>query len=504
MPPRILLVDDADEVRTSLARLLARNYTVETAKDAEEAVEIFERRGPFAVVVSDYRLPRQDGIALLNELDQHDTCMVGVILTGILDLDVAISAVHEPGVYRFLKKPCGYERLVETIDAALARHAELLAEAQERERLEFSVTSHEYFGELLESRIGDQTSALRELHAFAVELCAAGSIEEIAERAALASHRVLGGRGVHVQVWDDEAHRVAIEASAGPEMSARMHQEPLSTRDGKIGEIVVDLASSRDGALDPAERSLLASIASATAVAAHHEFRRRERDHAQHATILALARLAEQRDNETGQHLDRVAAYCRLIADGLLADGLHHDVLTDEWIHDLERSSALHDIGKVGIPDSILLKPGKLSPEEWEIMKTHADVGAQTLDSVIRQFGMQGFLTIGRDIAWCHHEKWDGSGYPRGLRGAAIPLSARILALADVYDALTSVRPYKDAWPHDEALSWIVDRAGAHFDPDVVAAFAKRAGAANEIRERLADRPEDLAAKSIEVPVRMR
>jgi HD-GYP domain-containing protein (c-di-GMP phosphodiesterase class II) len=166
------------------------------------------------------------------------------------------------------------------------------------------------------------------------------------------------------------------------------------------------------------------------------------------------------------------------------------ELITDSFIENLVSASPLHDIGQVGIPDSILLKPGRLTPEEWEIMKTHAEIGGATLDGVIAGLQAPGFLTMGRDIAWCHHEKWDGTGYPRGLKGAEIPLSARIVTLADVYDALTTVRPYKKAWSHADAIDWILSRSGTQFDPHVVMAFVARLDDADRIRRTLADTPE--------------
>ena len=214
---------------------------------------------------------------------------------------------------------------------------------------------------------------------------------------------------------------------------------------------------------------------------------------AQHATIYALAKLAEQRDNETGRHLERVSEYCRVLAEGLREDGCYCETITDEWIDVLVRSAPLHDIGKVGIPDAILLKPGKLTPDEWEVMKRHSTIGADTLRSVIGSATHQPFLQMSLEIAWCHHEKWDGSGYPRGLRGVDIPLAARILAMADVYDALTNERPYKRAWSHDEALRWIAQGSGSHFDPRLVDAFTKRVEHVDAIRERLADAPAHTA-----------
>lgn len=487
MIAKILLVDDVDEVRNSVAQMLSRRYDVKTASNASDAIRAFATDGPFPVVISDYAMPGMDGIELLREVNAHSPETVGVLLTGVTELDLAVAAVHSRGVYRFLSKPAGYETLVRAIDEALAHHAHLEDTNITSERLLFAKESFESLAETLEDRIHRQGDALRRLHTFTKDLCAAVDLKNIVQVAAEAASEVLGGRGVHVQVWDDSAQRAAVEAGAGPEMSTHMHCEALGTREGKIGEIVVDLGGRVRRPLDTVEAAMLASIAASTAVAARNEFRSRERDSAQHATILALAHLAEQRDNETGRHLERVAAYSRLVAEGLREDGFHKSIITDQWIHDLERSSALHDIGKVGVPDSILLKPGKLTPQEWEIMKTHAELGARTLDTVIKNFGAQGFLAMGRDIAAAHHEKWDGSGYPRGIKEDQIPLSARILALADVYDALTSVRPYKGAWTHEAALEWIVSRAGVHFDPDVVTVFNRRAGLASAIRTRLQD-----------------
>jgi response regulator RpfG family c-di-GMP phosphodiesterase len=297
-----------------------------------------------------------------------------------------------------------------------------------------------------------------------------------------------------VQVWGDRD--VAVAAFEGPEMSAHLHEEPLLTPDGILGEITIDLGPGRDAALGERELHALRSIATSCAVAVRNELRRGQRDHAQQAMILALARLSEQRDEATGKHLERVACYCQLLAMGLREDGQCLDQIDERFIENLVRSSPLHDIGKVGIPDAILLKPGKLSPEEWSIMRTHAEIGAQTIEGVMREFPDQGFLVCGRDIARAHHERWDGMGYPQGLKGEAIPLAARIVALADVYDALTTVRPYKQAWTHAAAIEWIGAQAGKHFDPRLVESFQKRAEQADAIRARLRDSEEELVKGS--------
>jgi len=194
----------------------------------------------------------------------------------------------------------------------------------------------------------------------------------------------------------------------------------------------------------------------------------------QDVTILAMASLAETRDNDTGNHIRRTQHYVRALALQLRNDPRYAPQLGDAAIELLYKSAPLHDIGKVGIPDHILLKPGKLTPEEWEIMKTHAEIGAQAIAQAEADSTRPvEFLRIAQEIARCHHEKWDGSGYPGGLAGEQIPVSARLMALADVFDALICARVYKPAMPMDEAYRIIVAGSGSHFDPDVVDAFIR-------------------------------
>ena len=187
--------------------------------------------------------------------------------------------------------------------------------------------------------------------------------------------------------------------------------------------------------------------------------------------IFAMAKLAESRDPETGAHLDRVRSYSRLLAQQLGGREKFKKEITPEYARLIYLTSPLHDIGKVGIPDMVLLKPGRLSDREFEIMKTHTTIGAQTLDAALQEFPTAEFLRMGRDIAATHHERFDGEGYPNKLVGQEIPLCGRIVALADVYDALTSKRVYKSAFSHDVARSMIESETGSHFDPEVAAAF---------------------------------
>lgn len=205
------------------------------------------------------------------------------------------------------------------------------------------------------------------------------------------------------------------------------------------------------------------------------------------AIIIGLAKLAEYRDSDTGTHIERIQEFNTVLARQLKKNIKYKDYVSDEYIEDLHISSILHDIGKVGIPDSILQKPGKLTETEFEIMKMHSVIGGDSIRTVEQKTGVRSFLTLGRDIAYMHHEKWDGSGYPDGIKGEVIPLSARLTALADVYDALTSKRCYKDAFSHQKAFDIIVKSRGTHFDPDIVDAFIEVHDEFNRIRSSLLD-----------------
>ncbi len=210
----------------------------------------------------------------------------------------------------------------------------------------------------------------------------------------------------------------------------------------------------------------------------------------QDVTIVALAKLAEFRDPETGEHLERMREYARILAHGLQNIGKYNKYIDDNYIDSIYKSTPLHDIGKVGIPDSILRKPGKLTPEEFEIMKRHSEIGGDAIASAIKLAGMErSFLDMGQAIAYHHHERWDGNGYPRGLQGEHIPLSARIAAFADVYDALTTKRVYKPAFSHQKSKVILVEGSCTAFDPDIVKAFLGKEKEFVAIKEEYKDNP---------------
>ncbi|MCP4293768.1 MAG: HD domain-containing protein [bacterium] len=205
------------------------------------------------------------------------------------------------------------------------------------------------------------------------------------------------------------------------------------------------------------------------------------------AVIRGMAMLSEIRDSHIGGHLSRICAMSRYLAQRLVDRVGYHSV-TPAFIDIIERAAALHDVGKVGVPDSILLKPGKLTDDEFDVMRTHTTIGGELLEDLIDDFGQYAMITMGAIVARCHHERWDGLGYPKGLSGKSIPLEARIVSICDVYDALTSRRVYKEAWSHEDTIQVLRDGAGTQFDPDLVSVFISRPKDLIQIRNKYPDK----------------
>ena len=211
----------------------------------------------------------------------------------------------------------------------------------------------------------------------------------------------------------------------------------------------------------------------------------REASESRLASLPAITKLAEINDEDTGMHVERTQIYCRLLAAELRKEEFYSQVISDDYIRDIYHAAALHDVGKKGIPDHILLKKGRLDPEEFEVIKQHVEIGKQTLREVRKKCKQNQLINLGFALTASHHEKWDGSGYPEGLYGQDIPLSARIMALVDVYDALRSKRPYKEPLSHVESVHIIKEGGGLHFDPSVVKAFSSIEAQFEEIFDQM-------------------
>ncbi len=261
-------------------------------------------------------------------------------------------------------------------------------------------------------------------------------------------------QSLRFRILRERTPRVHVAPCEGPVLGAlnvtdREGGRPFTARDLDVLDLLCNVAATAIDALQSRE--------------AH--------DNAQDSIVFALATLAEHRDVETGAHLHRVTQYASMLAEDLRARGQFLDAIDDEFMRALRRAMPLHDIGKVGIPDGILLKPGLLTDSEIVQMRRHAEIGGRTISSVRARTPGADFLRVAEQIAWGHHERWDGTGYPAGLATLSIPLSARLAAVADVYDALTTDRVYRSALPHEEATRVIRDGAGTQFDPTIVEAF---------------------------------
>jgi len=253
--------------------------------------------------------------------------------------------------------------------------------------------------------------------------------------------------------------------------SGAIENEVITKNGGvKHTEVVVSLMRDKDG-MPTGFRGISRDVTERLKAEKERRELENKLHYARAATILGLAKLAEYRDKGTGAHLERIREYAKIIAREMAGLSAYKDYITEKYIEDIYQSSILHDIGKVGIQDSVLLKPGKLNAEEFNIIKRHTILGGDALAEIESQIEGRSFLILGKEIAYYHHEKWDGTGYPDGRKGEDIPLSARMVAIADVYDALTTKRFYKEAFTHEKSREIIVDLKGSHFDPDVVDAF---------------------------------
>jgi response regulator RpfG family c-di-GMP phosphodiesterase len=523
---KVLFVDDESLLLEGVKRQLRREFDISTAQGGEQALEIVLNSGPFAIVVSDYNMPKMDGISFLNQVFQHCPDTVLMMLTGRAELEIAVNALHSAHISRFLNKPCPKEVLVESLNDGLEQYRLRKTEQILQLKVQEANQQLHLLNTQLEFLVTEKTKALQLQYQYAAELARIDNCETIIYTYIDAVKQLTGTEKITLwlnprqdgeyicnyptaqehkkfnqeSIFPSVIHQCLSSKTSwfkdeSPQIPSKLDYsffdgqpyicQILHGEQGLVG--LLNLADCNIQ-LDNGIRQSLTAMADVTATALQSIWHRAAFGDAQDAIITALAKLSEYRDPETGSHLLRLKKYASLICQFLAETKKYREIVTPEYSQDLVRSSPLHDIGKVGIPDAILKKPGKLTADEFEIMKTHATIGGDTLRSVYEQYPSQGFIKCGMEIAYCHHEKWNGSGYPNGLKGEAIPLSARILALVDVYDALTCRRVYKQPFSREQAKNLIVEGAGSHFDPDLVNAFLSLEVEFYDIAENFADR----------------
>ena len=523
---KILFVDDEVLLMEGIKRQLRKDFEITVAEGGEAALQILAQEGPFAVVISDYNMPGMDGITFLNEVYQRFPQTILVMLTGRAELNVAVNAFNNAHITRFLNKPCSREILQETLTEGLEQYRLRMSEQLLQAQLQQANQQLNQLNSQLESLVEQKTRALKLQYHYVANMAQMTSSTAIIQALVHTVSQLtdlhditlwlspqLDGQfscyyppdsglpsfsattcvdGVIAKLLNDKLlwQRNAVTTpvlnafevslfSGSPFMSV-----PLHSKQGVLGLLNI---SGDQAILESDVLEALTGMTDLTATALQSLWHREASDDAQDAIINALAKLSEYRDPETGLHLLRLKIYSELICRFLAETDKYRDIVTPEFTQDLVRSSPLHDIGKVGIPDAILKKPGRLTPEEFEIMKTHAQIGGDTLRSVYDQYPSQSFIKCGMEVAYGHHEKWNGEGYPLGLQGESIPLVARIIALVDVYDALTTRRVYKPPFSREQAKNIIIDGNGSHFDPVIVSAFLSNEGEFYKIAEQYAD-----------------
>ncbi len=524
---KILFVDDEPRLLEGIKRQLRREFDISVAEGAQQGLDTLASEGPFALVISDYNMPDIDGIEFLSQVYRLYPQTVLAMLTGRAELELAIKALHKGHVSRFLNKPCPKELLVQTISDCLEQYRLSMNEKRLQAQIEESNHKLQNLNQHLEELVDERTEALKTQYRYVSALTKMENSHEIISALLKTTLEMLPSMhaalflsfdnddvfiphatkphsfspiprehittGIIADLLNQQKAWINIPQNHLSSVDLLFFQDtprtciPLNADQSAIG--VLTLSGDEETVLDETLVNSLKTLANATASALISHGHLEARNEAQDAIITALAKLSEYRDNETGAHLLRLKKYCGLICDILSTTNKYKDTVNEQFKADLVRSSPMHDIGKVGIADAILKKPGKLSGDEFAIMQTHATIGGDTLRSVFEQYKSQTFIKSGMEVAYYHHEKWDGSGYPNGIAGEDIPLTARILTVADVYDALTTKRVYKPAFPREKAKALIEEGRGTHFDPDIVNAFLANEERFHQIADSMADEP---------------
>jgi PAS domain S-box-containing protein len=468
---RLLVVDDDYGVRKALVDVLAHcGYECDQAESVTEAL-LYLQKETYTCVLTDLVMPGGSGLDLLRDIVSTYPDVAVILVSGQNDTTFVRKALKN-GAFDYIVKPATAGEIVTTVYGALKKRERYLKEQTDkqclREKAEVGMVESILFEDIvrstidgimitdLENRIIMVNPAYERLTGYSrMELV--GAVPDILK----------GGNS-----FKDLTRQIIYELSTSGYWSGEVIDHRKDGSPWFANMTISRVKDSRAKAF--ADVFVVRDITDKKNMEQQLIERLKDVQSAQDAAIIGFAKLAECRDPETGTHLERMRQYCRVLANELANSPKYQSEIDEAFIDSLYKSSPLHDVGKVGIPDSILLKPGKLTREEYEIMKTHTIIGGDALKTAESKLPGRSFLTLGKEIAYHHHEKFDGTGYPFGLSSETIPLSARIVAFADAYDALTSKRVYKDVVDPEESKRRLLLDRGLHFDPDVVDAFAKR------------------------------
>jgi len=524
---KALLVDDDERLTFVLsAHLRTNGYEVATAANGQEALELAESFQP-DVIVMDIGMPVMDGVEATRRLKQDPaTEHIPIIMLTARSRTEDLVIGLEAGAQEYVVKPFEV--------------AELLARIRTMMRLAVTRRELDEANDQLANQVASKTRQLELLYNYARSLNEATSLPAIYELVVTSVQKLTGSQRISLMLKEgDGKHLRCVQAvgidpeivgkirvkavdgiagrvfTSGKTFVARAYGEDaeseshkryatqaflstplistsLITQDETLG--VLNVTDRDDGSaaggFSQDEIDCIRSIADSAAIGVRNAQQRQRLRESVKVLLLTVGRLAEYRDEETGDHLERVANYARILAEELRQSPDLADSITPEFVGDIYLAAPLHDIGKVGIPDEILTKPGKLTDEEFQIMKTHTDIGRRTLEFALAGTGPAPMLQMCVDIAYGHHEKYDGTGYPRRIAGEQIPLSARIIALVDAYDAITSHRRYSQARSHEQAVEIVRGESGKHFDPHIVEAFLRCADQFGAIRRAHSGAPE--------------
>ncbi|MCB9849294.1 MAG: response regulator [Phycisphaerales bacterium] len=515
-----ILIADTDPQLTSMLRAHLANsgFSVNVCESGNDCHQyILERKPDVAILDAD--LPDMGGIEIVRRVHgtEQQAPLPLFMLTGHGEHNDVILGLGA-GAQDYVRKPCDLTEITARVHAMY--------------RLRVAQRAMESKNSTLANEVTHKSSRLEMLYRFGRELNDARDAETIYDLVVRTVQGATGCKRISIMRHDAQADRLVCVRAVGidPKIAEQLSVDPASGIAGQVfktGNTVVARAMSSDkngnkrydsdsflstplvstylnsneqrlGVLNvtdkpdgspftPDEIEVLSSIAVSAAIALHNAEQRVSLKHSIRALLLTVGRLSEYRDEETGLHVERVRDYARVLARQLATNPKYADVVTPEFIEDLHQAAPLHDLGKVAIPDEILNKPGKLTDEEFQIMKTHTTIGRHTLSLALEETGSVPLLQMCLDIAYCHHERWDGRGYPRGLSGTDIPVAARIIGLVDAYDAITSQRCYKAAVPHGKTVDIIRNESGKHFDPDIVTAFLEVADEFDRIRAAKTD-----------------